>query len=161
MNKAKLAIQIKLFIALTCSTILLGCAETAINKQIDQEVAQEPAVKNRAQLKTEAKQMIENANNLTSDQKAKLIHLRNSTSSQLDQDNTDSLKLRSLLIQDLTSSNYKDKEVTTIKNRIRKVENHRIDAMLNAVDEANRIMGRQTLNRENVLRSFADRTHGD
>src|SRR5665213_2303909 len=93
---------------LAAVVVLAGCVTT--NKDLDKKVASEPQVQNRAALSVEATSLIQNSKNLNSDQKTNLIALRDSTRQQLDDLQKESMKLRSVLIHEVLSSNYNPKE---------------------------------------------------
>jgi hypothetical protein len=137
--------------------ILQGCAHSALEKHVDQEVTQESAVKNNADLRAEADQLIETAPGLSADQRARLSALRNTTRAQTDEMWAQSLKLRSVLIKDLITTNYNEDEVELIKQRIRNLEDKRLSLMFSAVERANTILGRQAMANPRLIDEYIGR----
>ena len=152
-----------LFVApfVLCSVLALqGCAHSALEKQVDDKVAQENTVKNHAELQTQANQMIDSSTSLTAEQKSKLSALRTSTRSQTDQMWEQSLKLRSLLVKDLISSSYNEDEAELIKERIKTLEDQRLTVLFGAVDQANKILGHQAAQNQYIVHGFFYEGHG-
>lgn len=135
---------------------LQGCAHSAIEKRIDEKVAEETTVKSQADLAQEAEKLIQASPDLSPDQKAKLMALRNSIRTQNELLLDQSLKLRSILIKDLLASDYDRKEVDWIKKKIRSIENKRISILFDGVEQANAILGRQITKNQHVVHDFAD-----
>jgi PBP1b-binding outer membrane lipoprotein LpoB len=122
---------------------LQGCAHSAAERHVDQEVAQETAVKSRSDIGAEAGALIQTAPGLSDDQRARLSAVRASTHAQLDELGAQSLKLRALLVKDLISTDYNEDEVELIKKRIKKLENKRLSVIFGAVEQTNSILGRE------------------
>lgn len=135
-----------------------GCASSG-SRELDQKISQEPPVESRRQVQTEADQKIATDSQLTPDQKARLSALRTSVSAQLDDVSRQSLKLRSVLIEEILSPNYSLEEVSLIKSRLKKLEDKRLSLMFDGVDEANKILGRHApQNRRMIRELLEDRT---
>lgn len=131
-----------------------GCAHNALEKHIDDEVAQESAISTHTELRTEANQLIQTAPGLSTKQKALLSSLREVTLSQSDALWEQSLKLRSVLIKDLITTQYNEDEVELIKTRIKDLENRRLSLLFNSVEQANLIMGHDTIANRQIANSF-------
>ena len=134
--------------------LAFSSCSTIGNKKLDQKMSEAPTVNSRSELQTEARNSIDNAINLTDDQKAKLTQLRYSVSTQSDEFNRQSLELRSILLKDLLSSNYNAKEVGLIKTRMRKLEERRLSMTFDSVEKANVILGRQAAANHRVMREL-------
>ncbi|MDR3608576.1 MAG: hypothetical protein P4M08_14530 [Oligoflexia bacterium] len=132
---------------------LQGCATSALDKKVDAEVAQED-VKTHAELRTESGQLIESTPGLTADQRVKLVALRDATRADLDSLYSQSLKLRAVLIKDLITTNYNEDEVELIKKRIKDNENKRLTVTFNAVEQANKILGRDAQSHRKLVEDF-------
>ena len=121
---------------------LAGCAHTSENQALDAKVAQtEP--KTRAELGQEAKQTIATSPDLSADQKKRLEDLRVATRTKIDALTGESQRLRTILVEDVLATDDRHDEVKRVQNRMRKVESKRLNAMFDAVDEANLILGRE------------------
>ena len=97
MTNIKLAL-----LAITSILTVQSCAHS-VERRIDAKLAHE-AVNSREDLRTEAGKLIQMAPGLTADQRIRLTNLRKATQSKLDEIQTQSLKLRSLLIKDLITT---------------------------------------------------------
>ena len=136
--KAKIRSSIFLLLA---GLSAAGCSTTS--KNLDAKIAQEPAIKNRQELKDEAARLIENDKELSSEQKTRLSALRSQLSAQLDDISIQSLRLRSVLVEEILSPNYSMDEVSLIKGRLKGLEDKRLSLMFNGIDQANSILGRK------------------
>lgn len=135
------------------SILALGLASCAHNSErIDAQVAKEQVSK-QSELRTEADVELKNAN-LTQEQKLKLNALKESTQKQLAAMQSESLKLRSVLIKTVLATDYKANDIRLVKKKLKKVEDKRLAVMFDAVDEANKILGRDASDREIMLSNF-------
>lgn len=139
---------------------LQGCAHGRLEKQLDAKVAGETEVKSRTDLGQQAKARINGDSALTADQRSRLLALRESTAQQMDKLTNESLRLRSVLIQDLVASTYDQEEVDLIKKRIQNIEEKRVSAIFDAADQVNQILGRDTLRNQRMLNDFFEVPHG-
>ena len=135
---------------------LQGCAHSAQEKRLDSKVSQETEVNSRADLQTETTDLIDSAATLSADQKGKLRELRDSTRARLDDLSSNSLKLRAVLIKDLISPQYDEREVELIKSKIKKLENERINTIFGSVEQANKILGRQAMVNQGIMHNLVD-----
>lgn len=131
------------------ATMATGC--TSVDKNVDQKEAASPPVESRTDLNKEARLFIEKAKGISEDQRQKLLTLRHATRSSIGQLQEESLKLRSLLIQEILTSQYNSSEVDVIKSRLKKVEERRLTVMFDAVDKANKIIGRTRIENDKEM----------
>lgn len=143
------------FIATGLVLLMAGCAHKA-DKKLDEQLAQTPDVKNRAELREKTEDKIENDASLSADQKTKLIQLRDSTRAENDKLQKESLKLRSLLVDKLLTTDYKQSDVDAIKKRMKDIENERLSLTFKNIDEANKILGRDPARDERKRAVFYD-----
>jgi hypothetical protein len=122
---------------------LSACAHTEAERRIDEKLAAESPVANRQQLSSNAGSLIASAPDLSAEQRAELIQLRDSTARKTDELRARSFKLRELLVSEVIASTYDDTEVSLVKKRLEATENERLQAIFTAVDKANAILGRQ------------------
>lgn len=139
----------------TVALILLttACASSA-TKSVDQKLATQEPTHTRADLKREASKLIESDADLSADQKQRLDILRSKVGSQLDDMGQQSMKLRSVLIEELLSPSYSADEVAEIKSRLKKIEDKRLAVIFDGVDQANTILGRQAQQHRGVMREM-------
>ena len=147
-------------IALIAAAMMVGCATT--DKKLDQKIqAEGPAIQNRSDLDKEATSLIASSNDLSKEQKTALLVLRDNTSKRLDQMRKESLKLRSLLVKDMLSSNYNADEVNELKDRMRELEHQKLALIFSTVDNANRVLGHGDIRQKDlILMNFTDAPGG-
>jgi hypothetical protein len=141
-------------LALALACLAAGCASSR-NKALDERLAQEPAQTRKA-LQAEADQKVAEDSSLSADQKKQLAILRSSVSKQLDDLSAQSLKLRSVLVEELLSPTYSLDEVNLIKGRLKKVEDQRLSVMFDGIDKANSILGRQAPQNRRMMRALLE-----
>lgn len=139
------------FVLALLAALIQGCAHTSENKKVDQEVAKSP-VKSNQELRQEADKELKTSPGLNEEQRKELMALRDSTREQMDKMRLQSLKLRSVLISTVISPNYDADEVSTVEEKMKDVENKRLSVLFDAVEQANKIMGRTTSSTESNRR---------
>jgi hypothetical protein len=142
--------RLSLLIPALALVTLQACSH-APQRQLDEKLSAEQPVKNTAELSTEAGAVIQASTTITADQKAMLLSLCDTTRARLAELRTESLKLRAVLIRDVVAAKYDAKEVTLIKKRIKNVEDQRLTVTFDAVDAANRILGREVADRTRLM----------
>ncbi len=148
------AISRKLAQFLVPALLLSACSNVALEKDIDRRVSQETEVKTRADLTSETSTILEKSKDIKEEQKVKLSELRNSTRRQIDENWQQSLRLRSVLIKELVSKDYNDTAVDLIKKRLKDLDSKRLFITFDAVDQANKILGRQARMNDDVMYDF-------
>jgi hypothetical protein len=126
-----------------------GCASRAIEKQVDVQAAKEKPTTQR-ELRNEAKKRIETSTTLTESERRRLLALVARTETAIAKDSQVSVKLRALLIEDIIKPDYEDEEIQIIKMKIMRAENNRLNTILNATIEANKILGRSQAPRDGL-----------
>ena len=124
--------------------LVQGCAHGQGEKKLDEKVAA-TSVESPRELNAQATQEIESAPGLKPEQKAKLLAIRDSVRKEMSKNRVESLRLRSVLIQDLVEkkdTQKNRKEIELVKNKIRDLEEKSLSAFFQAVREANETMGR-------------------
>ena len=121
---------------------LSGCVQSEI-KTLDKKVKAESEITDSKQLQSEATKIIDQSS-LTPEKKDQLKSLQSRTGQKLDSLLEDSLKLRELLVKDVVAKQYNRAEVHLIQKKMKAVEDQRMAVILGTIDEANRIIGRET-----------------
>lgn len=135
---------------------LSSCAhQKSAEKELDQKLAQENTVTTH-ELRKEGAKAIETAPNLTAEQKRKLMDLRAQVARENDRLVKESVKLRSLLVQDMMAEKYDVAEVDLIKRRLRKNENQRLSLAFDSIEQANQILGRVRPENRFVIQRIMD-----
>lgn len=137
---------------------LNGCSHTAADKKLDDKIAiidrQSQSMPVSATLKMESTNLIENSPDLTADQKARLTSIREKTQNEMEALKDESIKLRLVLIRDVLAPKYNAKEVKIIKNRMKGIENKKLELTFKSVDEANKVLGRNATARQDVVQEM-------
>ena len=144
-----------MFLAAVVIVTLHGCATTDAEKTVDRRLAEENSVDTRSELRTETDNLIENAPDLSTDQRVKLSRLRQEITTKTDALARESIKLRSLLVQDLISPAYNDKVTSLVETKLKKVEKERLDLVLDSIKRAKTILGRQVLSNARIMDDLA------
>jgi sugar-specific transcriptional regulator TrmB len=136
------------------SAILVSCSSPTHN--VDEDLKKEPTPNGRKELGESASRLIDEAQNITSDQKARLYQLQARIRNELDVAQGESLKVRSLIVKNLISPDYQERKNRELKRRLRELEGQRLTILLNAVDDANRILGNTNQKNDRILRQMLE-----
>lgn len=126
------------FLSITVS----GCAHGEIERNLDEKLARETSVKHRADLKVEARNLIDNAPGLTDNQRKELGELLKSTGVESDQIQERSFRLQAVLVKELLKSNYNSDEVDVVKSKMKDLEHERLHLFFTAIRNVNTLLGR-------------------
>ena len=130
------------FITFAAIAFLIQSCVSEPKINLDQKISKEPVHLKRSDLVAEGESLIEKSPNLTADQRAQLRALWSNLQKQLSALEQTSLKLRSVLIEVVISTNYKATEVKFIEKKIAKVEEARLKVFLDGVFATNHILER-------------------
>lgn len=122
--------------------MLQGCSESQVRRDLDSKIAAEPPIRGHAELFSEADRLIRTAPGLSQDQRELLTKTRTTLQEESDLLRKRSIKLRSLLVKNLLSSQYNRDDAEIIKDEIREVENQRLSLLIRGVHKTNLILGR-------------------
>lgn len=147
-------------IAVVAAIALQGCAHSSTEQKVDRKLSDETSIKTHSDLREETDNVLKSTPGLSDDQRVKLAALRDSTRTRLDALYAQSLKLRSVLIKDLITTNYNEDEVELIKSRIKTVEDKRLSLIFDAVEQANLILGHLVLTNRQVIMDGFFEGHG-
>ena len=141
------------FIKLSVLTIFItgalqSCASADLNRRLDERVTQETDVYTQKDLDAKTSSLMKGTPGLSEAQRARMAALKAKIQGRLRELNSESRKLRELLIQDLLSPQDKSGEILSIRDSLRLNSKARIDAIFSAVDKANDVLGRTKLLQE-------------
>lgn len=145
--------------ATSLSTVAAGCSHTALDQQIDARLDKMPPIEEVAMLRANVKRDIE-VSSLSADQKTRLLELDDRIGKTLDDLRGRSRKLRALLAEEITQSDYDSSEVSRIKARLKDVEDQRLTTVFSSVDEANQIIGRAGPDNRELINHFLANQEG-
>jgi len=154
----------KFLILVTAMVAASGCASSSskkIDQDLDARLQSAPTASNSEEFGKSARKQIKEST-ASSEQKAKLLQLQRNTQDQSIQLREQSYKLRSLLIQDLAAKNYDRDEVEAIKDRLKKIEDQRLQLIYTAMDQASTILGHDLVDQNvQIMRTFDFEGHGN
>jgi hypothetical protein len=148
MNRTHLIRPVILLFVATVFTA--GCA-TSADRKLDQKVNAQNSASTPQDLRTEVKDAIAETPGLTDAQKSALTTLRINTQKEIKALNVESIKLRSVLIENVFAKKTNDDEVKRIKSRLRKIEDKKLDLTFKAVDKSYTILGKQAVNNQKMM----------
>ena len=129
-------------IILILISVSTACSHT--EKKVEEKIASEPKINNSAELGSEAHFLIESNSGFTAEQREKLFALQQETHLKLTKLREESLKIRMLLIEEVTGENYSGKELAVVKNKLKKNEDEKLQTYFHAIHKANDILGRKS-----------------
>ena len=121
---------------------LFSCVQAQVARNLDQKIQKNTLTRSGVDLELKAESAIRSNQNLSEEQRSRLLDLQQSSQVRLDRTEEKSLKLREQLITDMNEPRYNKKEVALIRKRLVQVEKQRVDLVLVTLDEANAIMDR-------------------
>lgn len=148
-----------IYLSLASTCTLSACNHAAIEKDVDQKLSNESSVTSVPALYAETTATIENAKNVSPEQKSKLFALRTSTRDQLTDNTQKTNKLKAVLIDDLVQNNYNENEVEVIKNKLKDLKQKRLSIMFGSIKDANDILGRQAMLNSQIMNDFLKIQH--
>ena len=121
---------------------MTGCSHA--EKRVEEKIATQSPVKNSAELSHEAHFLIETNPIFTHEQKLKLYDLQKQTQLKLNILREESMKIRMLLIEEITGEVNHSKELEVIKSKLKNNEEQRVETYFAAIRNANEILGRKS-----------------
>lgn len=153
-----------LAIVFITGVVASGCASPASKKadqDIDVKLQSMPTASNYEEFGKSARKQIRESD-ATNEQKAQLLQLQRDTQDKSIQLRDQYYKLRSLLIQELSAKNYDRDEVEAIKERLKKIEDQRLQLIYTAVDQASAILGHDQVEQNaKIIRTFDFEGHSN
>jgi len=139
------------------SLAFVACAHTKAERNVDQKIQNDSAPPaNSAELSQKAADIIITSPDINEDQRSRLMDLHDKTSSTLVHLREQSLKLRDILITDITTPNFSESEMRVIKKRLKDIEDQRLTVIFDAIDKADVILGRKLAQDAMILKAFDD-----
>ncbi|MGZ3725926.1 MAG: hypothetical protein ACXWQQ_08995 [Pseudobdellovibrio sp.] len=146
-------------IAYSVATLVLilqvGCASSELEREQRKEIrAQQPA-DTPQEIMERASLAFANAPGLTPDQKVKLGAIYSQVYTDATAIRREIGQAKSLLFSKLASVDYTDKEISSLKNRIVKLDQRRLDLMFKALDDVQEVVGHGEA-AEKIYKHFED-----
>ena len=138
---------------ISASLFLLACSHGLMTKKVEGELKQQPEI-GTVDLNEKAIDVINESPQLTANQKGRLLDLQKRTNSQVEDLRDQSFKLRALLIEDMTKPDFTIDAINVVKDKLKTVEQKRLNVVFNAIDEANAIIGRRDPQNYRILHSM-------
>jgi hypothetical protein len=134
----------QLALALTLGTLMTTACAHQEEKKLDAAIAATPNIENSKALREEVLAKIEKDPDLSPDQRAKLMGLRQALKTELDQIHEERLKLQALLMDAVLETKFNPGKIGTIKKRMKETEDKQLATIFRNVDKANQILGRSS-----------------
>ena len=133
----------------------LGCASSELEREQRAQIrAQQPA-DSPQQIMERAALAFSNAPGLTPEQKIKLGAIYSQVYTEATTIRREMGQAKSLLFMKLANTNYKNKEILSLKNRIIRLDQRRLDLMFKALEDVQDVVGRGE-DAERIYKHFED-----
>lgn len=140
---------------------LAGCAhQPAVDRKVEQELKAEPAVAPGGPLAAESHRLIMEAPGLAQSQKEKLLALHTRMAGEMKTMREEEGKLKMVFFKTLLNPKAERAELINLRSRIFKLDQKKTNRMLSALEEASKILGRESIDDDHFYRAFLmeDRT---
>ncbi len=137
-----------------------SCGTSSSQRSVDEKLAAEPAVTSQNDSIKRSDAVIDSAPGLTEKQRNELNIIRESTRVQAASLEQQALKLRQILIKELVATDYNSKnasEVRTIKYKLSKLQNERLNLTFEAIEKAQKVLGHEAKNNQTMMHHLFDR----
>jgi len=124
------------------------------SEMIDEEAKREESVTMGGPMANRGMEVIQNSKSLNEDQKSKLIQLSQKMMQEMAEIRKEEAQLKMVLFRSLVDPKSDSKKINTIKSKILTLDRRKTDKMLGALDEAQTILGRKSLDDEAVYRAL-------
>ncbi|MGZ3726453.1 MAG: hypothetical protein ACXWQQ_11665 [Pseudobdellovibrio sp.] len=140
----------KFFLIATMTMAVIGF-DGCVNVQkaeLERKVASEDPILKQRDLRERVKGYIASSEDLSDEQKKDLNELFTHSWAEADDLRQQSLKLESVLVQDILATDYNNVEVSLIKTQLTKLNNKVLDLRANTLFSANKIVGHSNAHRD-------------
>ncbi len=128
--------------------------QPSMREQVDNEAKQQAPVEMGGPMAARGMEIIQNSPSLTSEQKEKLMGLSQRMMREMGELRKEESQLKMVLFKTLVDPQSDERKIVVIKNKIVKLDKKRTDKMLSALTEAQKILGRKSLEDEKVYQSL-------
>lgn len=144
------------------SAWLISCAhQSRGDRALDEKVRNEESVELGGGVAYKSHEMITNSNELTEEQKSKLLQLHREVAAEVAKSREETGKLKMVFFRSLLDPKSKAQDLTKIKNRILALDKNKTNKMLSAMEEAQKILGRKSIDDEKFYRALMMERIGD
>lgn len=140
-------------LALSFAVLMVGCA-TPAQKRVDKQMQKESGVSSQSGLRMKGYQAILDSQDISKKQREDMLKLYAKTSQRIMGVRSEMGKLKGVLFQNLLKPNGKETDLNVVKRRLSRLNDEKLDIMLDALASARTILGKQ-LN-EKILVPFMD-----
>ncbi|MGE0762480.1 MAG: hypothetical protein AB7N80_04305 [Bdellovibrionales bacterium] len=136
-------------------TILVtGCATQDEKRDVEKKVQAETPVAQDESFANRGANIFLKAQNLSEEQREQLMLIHTSTFEKTARLRDEITKTKSALFKTVVNPKASPKEISMMKNRIVKLDRERLDVMLSAFDEVQKVMGRNQPMDPNIFEPF-------
>ena len=102
-----------------CAAVAFSsCASITLDQQLDEKLAREPSKISRADLDAKITALAKTTPGLTPQQRERLLSVKAGVQKKLAENNSESLRLRSLLLKDILAPGENSREVAMLKTHV-------------------------------------------
>lgn len=136
-------------------TGIYACShQPTTSEVVDEEARKEESTSMGGPVAARGMEVIQNSKSLNEDQKSKLIALSQRMMQEMAEIRKEEGQLKMVLFRSLVDPKSDNKKINTIKGKILSLDRKKTDKMLSALDEAQTILGRKSLEDETVYRAL-------
>lgn len=136
-------------------TGIYACShQPTTSEVVDEEARKEESTPMGGPVAARGMEVIQNSKSLNEDQKSKLIALSQRMMQEMAEIRKEEGQLKMVLFRSLVDPKSDNKKINTIKGKILSLDRKKTDKMLSALDEAQTILGRKSLEDETVYRAL-------
>ncbi len=133
----------KFITSIFCLVLMISGCATKTKKEIAAEKSMVKSIHSRQDLVEKTRMILEKSPHLSKEQRDQFLNLHTDIISKVDESTQEIRKLKILLFKEMTNQNFNKVKVDIITKQIKKAYNERLDVMLNAMKEAQGILGVQ------------------
>lgn len=144
-----------LLVTLLSALALAGCTTTQTERQEQREIKAQAPADTPEEIAGRASKAFSDAPGLTEEQKAKLNTIYTQVYTESMQIRREMGQAKSLLFMTLAKPDYRASQITSLKNKIVKLDKQRLQIMFDALDDVQAVVGNGA-EKENIYRHFED-----
>jgi hypothetical protein len=146
---------IYLALLVLCLAFMVSCSgQTKTERAVEAEIEQAPAIPPGPALTRAAESIIQESPSLSDEQKQKLIALHQQTNAEIGRLRNELSKVQITLAQNLVDPETKPRAIEILKRRAINLEKKRTDTWLDALGQAEKILGRRKIEDERLYRAL-------
>ena len=130
---------------------LLSCASNQVEKEISVAKQNTDAPTSNSEMIYKKYEILYKSKNLTTKQKDDFIDLQREMIAEIRSKNSEIRRYKVILFKHLADEKYNEKKVSSLKKRIKKIHDGKLELMFSAMDRAKKVLGVEFKNYQNVI----------